>query len=128
MTMQSEAIEGEVCIANISKRERERRLFFGAIAFAGALLLLTFLIMGDFKLWWRLALFIPFAVAATGFFQWRDQTCVKLAREGVRKLGEGVEQLVDQAELAQVRKQARWVQIKSVISGVVLTALTFLLP
>ncbi len=65
---------GEVCIANISTRERRKRLASGVIMFAIALLLLVALMATGASRWWRLVLFLPFAGAATGFFQWRDKT------------------------------------------------------
>ena len=65
---------GEVCIPNISTRERRKRLASGVIIFAISLLILAALIAAGASRWWRLALFLPFAGAATGFFQWRDKT------------------------------------------------------
>jgi hypothetical protein len=63
-----------VCIANISQRERRRRLIGGAIQFAVALIVLgVFLGLGVDR-WWRLVVFAPFWGAAAGFFQWRDKT------------------------------------------------------
>jgi hypothetical protein len=43
-------------------------------------------------------------------------------------LGEQVEKIEDPAELAQVRQQARRVNIKSVLAGIALTLLSLLLP
>lgn len=64
----------EVCIANISPAERRKRLNFGIIQFVITLVILgVFLITGADKLW-RLILFLPFAAAATGYFQARDKT------------------------------------------------------
>ncbi len=65
---------GEVCIPNISTRERRKRLASGVIMFAIGLAILAALIATGASRWWRLALFLPFAGAASGFFQWRDKT------------------------------------------------------
>jgi len=65
---------GEVCIANISPRERLKRLIGGVIPFVIALGILTWLIATNADRLWRLPLFILFAAAASGFFQWRDKT------------------------------------------------------
>jgi hypothetical protein len=43
-------------------------------------------------------------------------------------LGDKAEKIEDPAELAQVRKQARRVNIKSVVAGIALTLLSLLLP
>ncbi len=65
---------GEVCIPNISKRERRKRLASGVIMFVISLAVLMVLMAGGASRWWRLALFPLFAGAASGFFQWRDKT------------------------------------------------------
>lgn len=64
----------EVCIANISPKERKVRLRFGIVQFVVSLVILAaLLILGVDKVW-RLPLFFMFGAAATGFFQWRDKT------------------------------------------------------
>ena len=65
---------GEVCIANISPRERLKRLIGGVIPFVFALAILTWQISANADRLWRLPLFILFVAAASGFFQWRDKT------------------------------------------------------
>ena len=65
---------GEVCIANISPRERMKRLIGGVIPFVIALAILIVLILADVNRLWRLPLFFLFVGAASGFFQWRDKT------------------------------------------------------
>ena len=65
---------GEVCIPNISTRERRKRLASGAIMFIIALAVLAVLLAIGASQWWRLVLFLPFAGAASGFFQWREKT------------------------------------------------------
>jgi hypothetical protein len=53
---------------------------------------------------------------------------VGLAARGARKVGDEVEQIADEGELAQVRRQARQVQFKALATAVVLTAVALLLP
>ncbi len=65
---------GDVCIANISPRERLKRLIGGVIPFVIAVVILTLLIVIHADRWWRLPLVLLFAAAASGFFQWRDKT------------------------------------------------------
>ena len=62
------------CVANISPRERLKRLIGGVIPFILALAILTWLISIDANRFWRLPLFILFMAAGSGFFQWRDKT------------------------------------------------------
>ncbi len=65
---------GEICIPNISTRERRKRLASGAIMFIIALAALAVLMAIGASQWWRLVLFLPFAGAASGYFQWRAKT------------------------------------------------------
>jgi len=64
----------EVCIANISPRERLKRLIGGVIPFGIALVILGGLISVNADRLWRLPLYLLFVAAASGFFQWRDKT------------------------------------------------------
>ena len=64
----------EGCIANISPRERMKRLIGGVIPFVIAIAILTWLISTNADRLWRLPLFLLFVAAASGFFQWRDKT------------------------------------------------------
>jgi hypothetical protein len=66
--------EGAVCIANISPRERRKRLIAGVIQLAVGLIVLGALLATGTDRWWRLVLAPLFLGAASGFFQWRDKT------------------------------------------------------
>ena len=66
--------QGDLCIPNISTRERRKRLASGAVAFALALALLIVLLLIGASRWWRLALLPLFWAAASGYFQWKDET------------------------------------------------------
>ena len=64
----------QVCIANISPKERRKRLDSGIMAAVISLIVLIVLVVTAASPWWRLALFPLFAGAAAGYFQWRDAT------------------------------------------------------
>ena len=49
---------------------------------------------------------------------------MRLASRGLRDLDTGAEAIAHPVELAQLRRQARRVSIKAVLTGVVLTALS----
>jgi hypothetical protein len=53
---------------------------------------------------------------------------VGLAARGSRQLGDTAEKIDDPAELAQVRKQARRVQLKSLLAAIPLTLIALALP
>jgi hypothetical protein len=64
----------EVCIANISPLERQKRLMFGIRQFIFTLLVLAVLIALHVNPLWRLPLLFMFWAAAVGYFQARDKT------------------------------------------------------
>lgn len=51
-----------------------------------------------------------------------------LASRGLRNLDTRAERIADADELAQVRRQARRVTLKSVVTAVVMTALSLAVP
>lgn len=65
---------GEVCIANISRPERQKRLRFGIQQLIVTLLILGVLIALDVNPLWRLPLLFLFWASAVGYFQARDKT------------------------------------------------------
>ena len=65
---------GEVCIANISPRERQMRLRFGITQFMISLIVLGVLLAFDVNPVWRLLLILSFGGAAAGYFQAKDKT------------------------------------------------------
>ena len=71
---ESQEDAGEVCIANISPAERQKRLRFGIQQLIVTLVLLAVLILLHVNPLWRLPLLFMFWAAATGYFQARDKT------------------------------------------------------
>jgi len=66
--------EPQVCIANIGPKQRRQRLVFGVSAFAVSLVTLALMAIFRLDMWWRLLLFVPFQLAASGYYQARDHT------------------------------------------------------
>jgi len=69
-----ETITGDICIPNISPKERQKRLISGLVMLVIGLAVMAGLLAAGVNHWWRLGLFPLFAGAASGFFQWRDKT------------------------------------------------------
>jgi uncharacterized membrane protein len=65
---------GEVCIANISPKERQKRMRFGVIQFVIGIVILVALVAFDVNPLWRLTLYLVFSAAAAGYFQAKDKT------------------------------------------------------
>lgn len=72
-----------------------------------------------------LVLALPFAFAALGFLQAREQTCVVHAVIGTRENDDGVVQL-DPRAAADVKRRAWRVSVSSVVIAVVLAAVIYL--
>ena len=66
--------EPQMCIANIGPKQRRQRLRFGIYTFAAALVVLGIMLVLRLEFWWRLPLFVPFVLAASGYYQARDRT------------------------------------------------------
>ncbi len=66
--------EGVVCLANISPKERRKRLNFAIVQMVIGVVALAFLLLFGAEKLWRLPLFFVFAASATSYFQWRDKT------------------------------------------------------
>jgi fatty acid desaturase len=64
----------EVCLLNIGPRERTKRMRFGGISLAIALLALAGLTVSGVSPWWSVLLFLPFAGATSGYFQAKRKT------------------------------------------------------
>ena len=64
----------EICIANISPLERQKRLWFGIQQFIFTLMVLVVLIAFHVNPLWRLPLLFLFWAAAVGYFQASDKT------------------------------------------------------
>jgi hypothetical protein len=65
---------GEVCIANISPAERQKRMRFGIQQFVITLAILGVLMLFHLNHLWRLPLLLMFWASATGYFQAKDKT------------------------------------------------------
>jgi hypothetical protein len=117
----------EHCAANIGPAERRKRLTIGLLAMAVCTLASVLLIRDGAPRWWRLLLVLPWWTAALGIFQARAQVCVAFAARGVRKLGD---ELGPQPpnELDAVRREARRIHVRALLSAVLLTALSLAWP
>jgi lysophospholipid acyltransferase (LPLAT)-like uncharacterized protein len=62
------------CSMNIGPRGRRRRMGFGVVTLAVTAGIAVALVVMHVDRWWRLALFLPYVSAATGFFQAREKT------------------------------------------------------
>ena len=81
---QTEYVPG---VCNIGPEEIARRRNLGWLALAITILLLLTLILTGVNPWWRLFVFFPAAMSASGFLQAYFHFCVGFARIGVFNFG-----------------------------------------
>ena len=74
MSAATPAPSEEACYLNIGPRERQKRMRFGLVALALSLGAAALLVASHSPVAWRLGLFAPLFVAATGVFQAREKT------------------------------------------------------
>jgi hypothetical protein len=117
-----------VCVPNIGRRERQRRLVGGIVMLAVAAGLAGGLMLFGAPRWWRLLVLLPAWGGALGLFQVRAKTCVALAARGLRNMDAGDEAIANPRELDQVRAQSRQVHVRAALSALALTALIVMLP
>lgn len=67
-------MDGTACIANIGRRERSKRMTFGAFGLLVGVVAALVLIVTDVPRVWRLGLLLPFWVGGLGVFQARAKT------------------------------------------------------
>jgi hypothetical protein len=75
-------VEGAACRPNISPAGVRVRVRFGAASAVVGAILFAALAALHARWYWRLLVFVPAALAATGFLQARRRTCVSRAAEG----------------------------------------------
>ncbi len=75
-------------VCNIGPAEIARRRAVGWIGVAVAVALLAALMWAGVDRWWRLTVFLPATMAASGFLQARFRFCVGFARMGISNFGE----------------------------------------
>jgi hypothetical protein len=119
---------GEVCIANISPRERQKRMRFAVVQFIVTLLILGALIIFDVHPLWRLALLFSFWAAGVSYFEARDKTCVAHALNRTRKMSDVTEKVEDDAEMKQINRQSRKIILKAFYVSLALTLVVYFLP
>jgi hypothetical protein len=118
----------EACPVNIDARGIRARRLGGLLAAAFAVALVVAMVVLGLPRWTRLYAFAPFWLGALGWFQAHEKTCIRLAGSGLRETDAGLAKVEDDAELAQLRAQARRVHLEAAAAAAVLTAAALLLP
>ena len=94
-------------VCNIGPAEIARRRAVGWIGLVIAVAVFVALTWAGVGRWWRLIVFVPATMAASGFLQARNRFCVGYARMGISNFGEiGQRQRVE-SEAARSADRAR---------------------
>lgn len=118
-----------VCTPNIGPKERRKRLVAGVVMSAITLCVAAALILAGLPRAWRLLTAVPAWIAALGFFQVRENTCVALAARGLRNMDAGDERISDPIELLRVRQQSRSVHVQAALFALAVAVFfTLLVP
>ncbi|OYR44327.1 hypothetical protein [Halorubrum sp. Ea8] len=106
-------------VCNIGPAQQRRRLLLGVVSFLLAITLVAAVVAVGWPRWTLLAAVFPLYGAAMGYFQYRERFCVGFAGIGVFDVGDGTNQVLDEAALAADRKRAVRLNAKSLSVGVV---------
>ena len=126
MATQSNYIPG---MCNINPKEIAQRRMIGHIGF-GITLVLTALLVGfSVDAVFRVVVFIPAFLAATGYLQARNKFCVGYAGAKQHHADDGdVVTISDDAALAADKKKARKINLQALAVAVLTTVIVVLIP
>ena len=110
-------------LGNITAAGVRRRQLGGVIGLVIAVALFAALVIMGAPRIARLFLILPLGMAAIGFFQAREKTCVALGAVGTREVEGGGTCPLQEHERGAVRARVRKVFAESVITAAVVTAI-----
>lgn len=106
-------------VCNIGPTQQRRRLLLGVASLLLAVGLVAGVVAVGWPRWALLLSVFPLYGAAMGSLQYRERFCVGFAAIGVFDVGDGTNQVLDEAALAADRKRAIKLNAKSLAAGVV---------
>ena len=115
-TDQTEYVAG---VCNIGSQEIARRRNIGLASLVFSVLLLLVLLWTGSHPGWRLLVFFPAALSASGFLQARFHFCVGFARAGIYNFGPIGEkqEIVEDSAKAKDRSRGRQITLYAVLLG-----------
>lgn len=121
-------MESAAEVANIGPRERRKRRAMGIAALAAGAALVFVLVAWDEPRPMRLFVFFPIWIAALGFFQAKEKTCIALAARGVCNMDAGEAKVEDESVAAELRARARRINRQSLITALIVTLVALAFP
>ena len=121
-------VETAEATANIGPREQRKRRVMGIAALIAAALLVFVLVAWDEPRLLRLFVFFPIWIAALGFFQAREKTCIALAARGVCNMDAGEEKIADESAAAELRDRAKRINRQSLMTALIVALVALAFP
>ncbi|HKS40722.1 MAG TPA: hypothetical protein VJX74_08890 [Blastocatellia bacterium] len=122
------AVEADQFEINIGPREQFKRSLLGKVALIASVALTFVLIAYGVPRLARLVIFFPLWMAALGYFQAREKTCIALAARGTCNMDTGEQKIEDPMRKAKLREKARKIHLRALVLAVVLTLLILAFP
>ena len=121
-------VEADQFEINIGPREQFKRRLLGRVALIASVAL-TFVLIGyGAPRLVRLVIFFPLWMAALGYFQAREKTCIALAARGTCNMDAGEQKIEDPVRKAKLREKARKIHLRALGMAVALTLLILAFP
>lgn len=118
-------------VCNINKAEISYRRKVGYISLAVLVVLVVIFLMFGLSRWYRLILFLPATLSASGFLQAKNHFCVGYGAAGKQNASDGSDKasrVADQEAITKDKKRASTMNRQSVAIGFVVTLLSLLMP
>lgn len=118
-------------VCNIGPAEVKLRKLSGIVGLSATIILFAVLLVGGFDGPWRLLIFFPAVIGASGYLQAAFHFCVRFGTMGLFNMGDTLEQheSVEQSEYRKKdQKKALLIAGLSGLIAAAVTTLVFLLP
>ncbi len=115
-------------VCNIGPGEISRRRMFGWVSLAISVVLLAALMWARVNSWWRLFVFFPAVMSASGFLQAYFHFCFGFARKGVFNFGSPgtTQQVGDESSKIKDKNRGNQITLYAVLIGVVISIFSVL--
>jgi hypothetical protein len=113
-------------VCNIGPQEIARRQNLGWVGLVIAVVLFAVLVWVGLSPWWRLFIFFPATLSASGFLQAYFHFCSGFARQGVFNLGRlgQTSKVVDTLSSVKDRRRGNQIMFYSVLIGAVIAVIS----
>ena len=115
-------------VCNIGPEEISRRRNLGWVAFGITIALLIVLWWIGVNPWWRLFIFLPAMISASGFLQAHFGFCSGFARAGVFNFGSlgQTQKTTDEFSKVKDKKKGNQITLYAIIIGIIVTIIAIL--